>query len=248
MREISKHRDSRFQTQKLIEIDDERTLRGFYDKRMGAEISADSLGDEFKGYVMRIAGGNDKQGFAMKQGILSNGRVRLLMGAGCSLYRCRRSGERHRRSARGCIVGSDLSVLNLVIVKKGEGEIPGLTDRSIPRRLGPKRANNIRKMFNLEKADDVTKYVVRREVPAKGDKPAKSKAPKIQRLVTPITLQRKRRRIALKKKAWFGEREKKAEYLKMRAQRAKEAKDKKAADQAKRREARKSSAASGGSR
>merc|ERR1711871_1621126 len=179
---------------------------------------------------------------AMKQGILSNGRVRLLMGAGCSLYRCRRTGERHRRSARGCIVGSDLSVLNLVIVKKGEGEIPGLTDRSIPRRLGPKRANNIRKMFNLEKADDVTKYVVRREVPAK------SKAPKIQRLVTPITLQRKRRRVALKKKAWFGEREKKAEYLKMRAQRAKEAKDKKAAEQAKRREARKSSAASGGSR
>merc|ERR1712072_745341 len=158
---------------------------------------------------MRIAGGNDKQGFAMKQGVLSNGRVRLLMGAGCALYRCRRTGER---------------------------EIPGLTDRSIPRRLGPKRANNIRKMFNLEKADDVTKYVVRREVPAKGDKPAKSKAPKIQRLVTPITPQRKRRRIALKKKAWFGERQKKDEYLKMRAQRAKEAKDKKAAEQAKRRE------------
>merc|ERR1712167_192389 len=165
---------------------------------------------------MRIAGGNDKQGFAMKQGILSNGRVRLLMGAGCALYRCRRTGERHRRSARGCIVGSDLSVLNLVVVKKGEGEIPGLTDRSIPRRLGPKRANNIRKMFNLEKADDVTKYVIRREVAAK----AEGKAPKIQRLVTPIMLQRKRRRVALKKKAWFGERQKKDEYRKMRAQRA----------------------------
>merc|ERR1711871_1264894 len=192
---------------------------------------------------MRISGGNDKQGFAMKQGILSNGRVRLLMGAGCSLYRCRRTGERHRRSARGCIVGSDLSVLNLVIVKKGEGEIPGLTDRSIPRRLGPKRANNIRKMFNLEKADDVTKYVIRREV-----KDGKTKAPKIQRLVTPITLQRKRRRVALKKKAWLGERAKKDEYLKMRKARAKEAAEKKAAEQAKRREQRKSSAASGGSR
>merc|ERR1711871_607423 len=192
---------------------------------------------------MRISGGNDKQGFAMKQGILSNGRVRLLMGAGCSLYRCRRTGERHRRSARGCIVGSDLSVLNLVIVKKGEGEIPGLTDRSIPRRLGPKRANNIRKMFNLEKADDVTKYVIRREV-----KDGKTKAPKIQRLVTPITLQRKRRRVALKKKAWLGERAKKDEYLKMRKARAKEAADKKAAEQVKRREQRKSSAASGGSR
>ena len=135
-----------------------------------------------------------------------------------------------------------------VIVKKGPGEIPGLTDKTVNRRLGPKRAANIRKMFNLEKADDVRKYVVKREVAAKGDRPAKMKAPKIQRLVTPITLQRKRRRIALKKKAWEGEREKKGEYLKMLQKRAKEAKDKKAAEQAKRRELRKSSAASGGSR
>merc|ERR1711879_1121855 len=31
--------------------------------------------------------------------------------------------------------------VNLAIVKKGEGEIPGLTDNTIPRRLGPKRAS-----------------------------------------------------------------------------------------------------------
>ena len=31
----------------------------------------------------------------------------------------RRSGERRRKSVRGCIVSQDLSVLNLVIVKKG---------------------------------------------------------------------------------------------------------------------------------
>jgi len=48
-------------------------------------------------------------------------------------------------------VGPDLSVLNLVVVKKGEGEIPNLTDGHVPRRLGPKRAQNIRKLFNLKK-------------------------------------------------------------------------------------------------
>ena len=42
---------------------------------MGQEMEADTLGDEFKGYVVRITGGNDKQGFPMKQGILTNGRV-----------------------------------------------------------------------------------------------------------------------------------------------------------------------------
>lgn len=60
--------------QKLIDIEDERKVRIFYEKRMGAEVEADSLGDEWKGYVLRIAGGNDKQGFPMKQGILTTGK------------------------------------------------------------------------------------------------------------------------------------------------------------------------------
>merc|ERR1712031_46290 len=149
------------------------------------------------GYVLRITGGNDKQGFPMKQGVLTNGRVRLLLNKGHTCYRPRRDGERKRKSVRGCIVDGNLSVLNLAIVKKGEGEIPGLTDNTIPRRLGPKRASKIRKLFNLSKEDDVRQYVVRRPVTKEGKKP-RTKAPKIQRLVTPRVLQHKRRRIALK--------------------------------------------------
>merc|ERR1712083_430018 len=76
-----------------------------------------------------------------------------------------------------------------VIVKKGPEEVPGLTDDNKPRRLGPKRASNIRKLFNLEKKDDVRQYVVRRETKEGGKK---KKAPRIQRLVTPAMLQRKR--------------------------------------------------------
>ncbi|GBM39687.1 40S ribosomal protein S6 [Araneus ventricosus] len=34
--------------QKLIEIDDEKKLRMFYEKRMGHEVEADGLGDEWK--------------------------------------------------------------------------------------------------------------------------------------------------------------------------------------------------------
>lgn len=73
-----------------------------------------------QGYVVRIAGGNDKQGFPMKQGVLTTGRVRLLLSKGHSCYRPRRSGERRRKSVRGCIVDSNLSVLSLVIIKKGK--------------------------------------------------------------------------------------------------------------------------------
>ncbi|GAN03567.1 40S ribosomal protein S6 [Mucor ambiguus] len=183
--------------QKLIEIEDERRLRGFYDKRMAQEVSGDSLGDEFKGY-------------------------------GHSCYRPRRTGERKRKSVRGCIVGSDLSVLSLVVVKQGEQDIPGLTDTTVPKRLGPKRASKIRKFFNLTKEDDVRKYVIRREVQPKAEgKKAYTKAPKIQRLVTPLTLQRKRHRQALKRRRAEASREAESEYKQLLAKRVKESKQEK---------------------
>jgi hypothetical protein len=52
-----------------------------------------------------------------------------------------------------------MSVINLVIVKKGEHDLPGLTDTEKPRMRGPKRASKIKKLFNLGKDDDVRTYV-----------------------------------------------------------------------------------------
>ena len=46
----------------------------------------------------------------------------------------------------------------------------------------------------------VRKYVIRREIAPKEGKKAYTKAPKIQRLVTPQRLQHKRHRVALKKR------------------------------------------------
>ncbi|KAF9166224.1 40S ribosomal protein S6 [Actinomortierella ambigua] len=213
--------------QKTIEFDDERKVRIFYDKRISTEVAADSLGDEFKGYVFKITGGNDKQGFPMKQGVLLPNRVRLLLSKGHSCYRPRRTGERKRKSVRGCIVGSDLSVLAVTIVKQGEQDLPGLTDTIVPKRLGPKRASKIRKFFNLTKDDDVRKYVIRREVqPKNAEKKPYTKAPKIQRLVTPVVLQRKRHRLALKKQRAEKAKESEAEYKAIIAKRVKEAAEK----------------------
>ncbi|GLJ49778.1 hypothetical protein SUGI_1057140 [Cryptomeria japonica] len=134
--------------------------RAFFDKRLSQEVIGDSLGDEFKGYIFKIMGGSDKQGFPMKQGVLTPGRVRLLMRRGTPCFHGygRHDGERRRKSVRGCIVSLDLSVLNLVIVKKGENGLPGLTDTEKPKMRGPKRASKIRKLFNLSKEDDVRKY------------------------------------------------------------------------------------------
>jgi small subunit ribosomal protein S6e len=208
-------------TQKTIDIENELALRPFYEKRISHEVPGDSLGDEFKGYVFRISGGNDKQGFPMKQGVLSNDRVYLLLQKGHSCYRQRRKGERKRKAVRGCIVDANLSVLSLVIVKKGEKDIPGITDDTKPRRLGPKRAGKIRALFALDKADDVRKYVIKRKIEKGEGKKATTKAPKIQRIVTPQRLQRKRAIVARKRNSATRARDLAAAYQKLLAQKAK---------------------------
>ncbi len=139
----------------------------------------------------------------MKQGIFTNSRIKLLLAPGAKGYRAKRSGERKRKSVRGCIVGPDIKCLEVLLVKKGDIEIPGLTDTTVPRRLGPKRANNIRKLYGIEKQEGkdqsittalIKKNVTRRTFKSKKNPaaPERQKAPKIQRLITDVRIRRKR--------------------------------------------------------
>merc|ERR1712046_444444 len=132
------------------------------------------------------------------------------------------------------IVGQDLATMFLVITKKGDQEIPGLTDDQRPRRLGPKRAANIRKLFNLEKKDDVRHFVVRREIKAK-----KKKAPRIQRLVTPAMLQRKRFFRSQTRNKMVMAKKLKQEYMKRLGEYRQEQKELRAAEVAKKKRRRK---------
>ncbi|KAE8669422.1 40S ribosomal protein S6-2 [Hibiscus syriacus] len=270
--------------------------RAFFDKRISQEVAEDALGEEFEGYVFKIMGGCDKQGFPMKQGVLTPGRVRLLLHRGTPCFRGygRRNGERRRKSVRGCIVSQDLSVLNLVIVKKGENDLPGLTDTEKPRMRGPKRARLessstfprkmmsgsmstltggpsqqtlkngeimalVVKLLELHRFHSevhllftpcgiwvctgvsyrhtIPEYVhgVLDRVSILGFAGKKvSKEPKIQRLVTPLTLQRKRARIADKKRIAKAKSEA-AEYQKLLATRLKEQRELRSESLAKRR-------------
>merc|ERR1712188_147502 len=169
-------------SQMLLEVDDERKLAVFMDRKIGQEVPLDSLEEGFAGYQVRISGGLDKQGFPMKQGISTAHRVRVLLGKHPGYFNPKRKGERRRRSVRGAIVAQDIAVLNLVLVRQGEQPLPKL-DTVLPRRLGPKRA------------------------------------PKIQRLVTPARLGRKKHERNLKRR--WAEKSKKqaAEYAAMLAER-----------------------------
>jgi len=223
--------------QKMFEIDDEHKYKHIFDKRISHEVSLDNFGDNFKGYVARLTGGEDKQGFSMKQGVLQPYRVRLLLKEGSSCYRSGRKGERKRKSVRGCIYSHDIAACSMVIVKHGDAPIEGLTDTetaSCNKRLGPKRASKIRKLFNLEKDDDVTKFVIRRELKATDKAKARSKAPKVQRLITPVRVQRKRAQSAAAKQRAHNANAADAAYRKIMAQRAKMLRAKKDSERSRR--------------
>jgi len=208
--------------QKVVEIYDDKINRHFNDRRMGSDVDGEILGAEFKGYTLRITGGNDKQGFTMKQGILVNGRVKILMKKRTTLYRPRRTGERKRKSARGCICGPDLSVIALKVLVKGDADVVGLTDVQRPRRLGPKKVSSIRQAFALRKKDNPCKYIVRREI-TKGDKTV-YKSPKVQRLVTETRLRRKAVNHRIKKQRWKAGKEAHQAYEKLLSKYLKEKK------------------------
>lgn len=182
---------------KKLEIEDERQIAQFYDKRISSEVAVDFLGDEWTGYVLKITGGNDKQGFPMYQGVLSPARHKLLLKKGCKGYIERKDGEKKRKTVRGCIVSPAIRALNLIVVQRGEQEIDGLTNVTVPLRRQPKRASKIRKLHGLDLDADVKKYVMTRKVTTASGKTV-IKAPKVQRLATAKTLKHRKEEAARK--------------------------------------------------
>lgn len=199
-------------------------LESIAGKRVGQTFRGEDIGTKYiltdaysgrspniEGYVFRITGGQDRLGFPIRKGLVTERRVRFLLSpgeAGYQKWRAKNKFVKRKKMIRGDIVtfkhywyhpvwGPNfvpcpcLTVLECIIVKKGKYEIDGLTNKSIPNKRGPIRANNIRKLYDLEKDIDLTKFL-----PIEKKKELKNgyyriKKPRIQRL---LTSRKKRRR------------------------------------------------------
>lgn len=192
----------------------------FYDKQIDDIVEGEIISPEWKGYLLKITGGSDKQGFPMKPGVQQKGRVRLLLKKGDIGFRCTRDGLRKRKSVYGCIVSQDIRILNLAVVKEGEHVFPGFTDITNPLLKGPKRATKIRRLFNL--SNDVVNlepYVIGHEkTNTKGE--TRMIKPKIQRLITEKTKKRWEERITERIARQAKSRQKKIAYYAMMKERA----------------------------
>eukprot|EP00792_Barthelona_sp_PAP020_P005971 TRINITY_DN2864_c0_g1_i2.p1 TRINITY_DN2864_c0_g1~~TRINITY_DN2864_c0_g1_i2.p1 ORF type:complete len:224 (-),score=49.54 TRINITY_DN2864_c0_g1_i2:44-715(-) len=183
--------------QTTVNLDDAVALEPFMNKPLLAVVPGDSLGEQFKGYSFKISGGYDNQGFPMRLGVHTNKRVKVLCDENNGWLKRAKDGYRRRRRVRGGITGHDLSMINLVVVNEPATPHPDLDGEPLKIRLGPKRANNIRKFWKLDKSDDVRMFVGRRKftkTTKAGHEMTVVKAPKIQRLHTSEGIRRKERR------------------------------------------------------
>ncbi|MEN2496582.1 MAG: 40S ribosomal protein S6 [Marteilia pararefringens] len=166
-----------------FEIVEEKDYSHFFGKKLGDIISGEMINREWKGYLFKITGGSLNTGTPMKQGVLTEGRRKLLLKPGTTGFRSHeRHGIRIRKSIGGCIISNLVVVLNLIVVRKGEIEIPNLTDKALSIMKGPKRASKIIKLFQLGVTDKVHNHVIPRRIEREGKKTIVKK-PRVMRLI-----------------------------------------------------------------
>ncbi|EHY65250.1 small subunit ribosomal protein S6e [Nematocida ausubeli] len=205
-------------TQKVIEIE-HNVESALYEKRIMDVIEGEIIAPEWKGFLLQLTGGTDKQGFPMKPGVMTPDRVRLLLKKNDVGFRCTERGLRRRKSVRGDVVSEHIGVLNLKVVKEGEHVFEGFNDVINPLTRGPKRASKIRKLFGLSSdVMNLEDYVIPHVKTTKSGE-TKIVKPKIQRLITEQRVQRWQNRIAERIERQKLAREKKAKYFAMMKER-----------------------------
>jgi len=98
----------------------------FINRKIGETVNLDSIGMD--GYVAKITGGSDKQGFPMKKDLTGAARRKVFV------LTDKKSGTKRRISRRGNLVGDEIQQLNVVVTKTGakkfEEFVPAKAEKS----------------------------------------------------------------------------------------------------------------------
>lgn len=107
--------DTRKSTQR--EVDQEKAA-GLIGKKIGDDVNGDIL--DMPGYVLKITGGSDKDGFPMHPSLNGSGRRKILL-TNPPGYHPDKKGKRKRKMVRGNTISPDIVQINLKVVKKPTG-------------------------------------------------------------------------------------------------------------------------------
>jgi small subunit ribosomal protein S6e len=115
------------ETRKSYQLEvDQAKASGLIGKKIGDELNGDLLG--LPGYVLKITGGTDKDGFPMHPSVEGSVKKRVLL-SGKPCFRPKKRGERKRKTVRGNTISSDIIQINMKIMKKGEKPLEELVPK-----------------------------------------------------------------------------------------------------------------------
>lgn len=98
---------------KIVEDSEADIFKG---RKLGDKISGNSFG--LSGYELEIRGGSDKDGFPLRKDITGSGRKKPLVLEGIGA-RSMAKGVKQRRTVRGNFIDTDVSQINLKVIKEG---------------------------------------------------------------------------------------------------------------------------------
>ena len=100
-----------------LEVDDAKQLNGL---TIGEEFDGQIVG--LDGYTLKITGGSDKNGFAMKKDVDGPRRIKSLLTGGVG-YKPKADGVKRRKTVRGNTIAEDIVQINTVVTKAGSKSI-----------------------------------------------------------------------------------------------------------------------------
>jgi len=98
-----------------LEYDQSKAV-GLIGRRIGEEINGDIMG--LSGYLLKITGGTDDDGFPMHPSVKGPGRKKVLL-AGPPGFHPHIKGQRKRKTVRGDTISESITQINLKVVKSG---------------------------------------------------------------------------------------------------------------------------------
>ena len=106
------------ETRKSYQLEvDQSKATGLIGKKIGEEFNGDLIG--LPGYILKITGGTDKDGFPMHPSVPGSVKKKVLL-SGKPCFHPRKKGERKRKTVRGNTISADIVQINVKVSKKGE--------------------------------------------------------------------------------------------------------------------------------
>ena len=100
-----------------IEVEDGKALNGLV---IGDEFDGGIVG--LDGYILKVSGGADKNGFTMKKDVPGTRRIKSLLSGGIG-YHPKADGVKRRKTVRGNTIADDIVQVNTVVVSAGSKAI-----------------------------------------------------------------------------------------------------------------------------